>query len=158
MAQPAPHFVTPPDDRGRTWIFPVQSDVALPVKSHALHVQLLIRRRAHNLRLMDWMPPVTLPFGERIDSLWKRGVRLMASAAISFALSTAAGICVGVVVADNAFVQILVMVLTALAFWIPMFFIVLRVDKWLAHRATDPVARLAARGGRRVCRAPHEPC
>jgi len=86
---------------------------------------------------MDWMPPETLPFGERIDSLWKRGVRLMASAAIAFALSTAAGIGVGVVVADNALVQILVTVMAALALWIPMFFIVLRVDKWLAHRATD---------------------
>ncbi len=83
------------------------------------------------------MPPETLPFGERIDSLWKRGVRLMASAAIAFALSTAAGIGVGVVVADNALVQILVTVMAALAFWIPMFFIVVRIDKWLAYRTTD---------------------
>jgi len=86
---------------------------------------------------MDWMPPETLPFGERLDSLWKRGVRLVTRAAIAFALSIAAGIGVGTVVADNALVQILVTVLAALALWIPLFFIVLRVDKWLAHRATD---------------------
>jgi len=86
---------------------------------------------------MDWMPPETLPFGERINLLWKRGVRLVARAAIAFALSTAAGIGVGVMVTDNAFVQILVTVLAALAFWIPLFFIVLRVDKWIAHSATD---------------------
>lgn len=86
---------------------------------------------------MNWRPPGTLPFGERIDLLWKSGLRLVTRAATAFALSTAAAIGVGAAVTDNALVQILVTVLAALAFWIPLFFIVLRVDNWIARRATD---------------------
>lgn len=98
------------------------------------------------------MPPETRPFGERIDSLWTRGVRLVTRAAIAFALSTAAAIGVGAAVTDNAFVQILVTMLAALAFWVPLFFIVLRVDSWLARRGTDhgstPVAAPPAASSR----------
>lgn len=78
-----------------------------------------------------------LPFGERIYLLWKRGVRLVTRAAIAFAVSTAAAIGVGAAVTDNALLQILVTVLAALAFWMPLFFITLRVDKWLAYRGMD---------------------
>ena len=80
------------------------------------------------------MPPESPPFGQRIHLLWERGLRLVTRAAIAFALSTAAAIGVGAAVTDNALVQILVTLLTALAFWIPFFFIVLRVDQWLARR------------------------
>lgn len=80
------------------------------------------------------MPPEAPPFGERINLLWKRGVRLVARAAIAFALSTAAAIVLGAALTDNAFAQIVVTALGALAFWIPFFFVVLRVDQWLAGR------------------------
>lgn len=83
---------------------------------------------------MNWMPPENAPFGERIDFLWNRGVRFVSRAAISFALSTAAGVGLGAAVTDNWLVQILVTVLAALAFWVPSFLIVLRVEKWLARR------------------------
>lgn len=86
---------------------------------------------------MNWMPPETPPFGDRIDLLWKRGVRFLSDAAIAFAMSAATAIGVGIAVSDNAFIQILVIPLVALAFWVPFFFIVLRVHKWLAHRRTD---------------------
>jgi len=87
--------------------------------------------------MTDWKPQRSLPFGERIDLAWKRGLRLVTRAAIAFALSTAAAIGVGAAVTDNALGQIFVMILAALAFWIPMFFIVLRIDKWIARRASD---------------------
>lgn len=85
---------------------------------------------------MNWMRPEVMPFGERIDFLWKRAVRLVLRAAIAFALSTAAAIGVGAAVTDSALAQVLVTVLAALAFWIPSFLIVLGVDKWLARRGT----------------------
>lgn len=83
---------------------------------------------------MDWMPRESSPFGERINLLWSRGVRFVARASIAFALSTTAAIGLGAAITDNAFVQILVTVLVALAFWIPSFFIVLRLDQWLSRR------------------------
>ena len=86
---------------------------------------------------MDRMSSETQPLGERIETLWERGVRLVTRAAIAFALSTAAGIGVGAAVTDNALVQILVTVLAALAFWVPFLFVVLRVDKWLGQRGKD---------------------
>lgn len=88
---------------------------------------------------MNWVPPEVLPFGERINVLWKRGVRLVIRAAIAFGLSTAAAIGVGAAVTDSALAQILVTVLAALAFWIPLFVIVLGVDKWLARHVARRV-------------------
>jgi hypothetical protein len=82
---------------------------------------------------MNWMPPEPRPFGERIILLWERGVRLVMCSAIAFALSTAVAIGLGAAVTDNALVQILVTALAALAFWIPLFFIVLTVDQWFAR-------------------------
>lgn len=83
------------------------------------------------------MPPETPPFGDRIDFLWKRGVRFLSHAAIAFAMSAATAIGVGIAISDNAFIQILVIALAALAFWAPFFFIIIRIRKWLAHRDTD---------------------
>lgn len=84
---------------------------------------------------MNWMPPETPPFGERIDFLWKRGMRFVSRAAIAFALSTAAAVGLGAAVTDNGLVQTLITVLAALAFWVPSFLIVVRVEKWFAHRS-----------------------
>ncbi len=81
------------------------------------------------------MPPEFPPVGERINLLWQRGLRFVARAAIAFALSTAAAMGVGAAVTDNAFVQILVIALLAVALWTPVFFIVLRVDQWLGRRS-----------------------
>lgn len=83
------------------------------------------------------MSPENLPFGERLDLLWERGVRLVMSAAIAFAFSTVAALAVGAAVTDNALVQILVTIMATLAFWIPLFVVVVRVDKWLANRGKD---------------------
>lgn len=84
---------------------------------------------------MTWIPQETLQFGEQIGSLWERVVRLARRGAIAFALSTVAAIGLGAAVTDNALVQILVTALAALAFWVPTFLIVLRVDRWMAQRA-----------------------
>ena len=85
---------------------------------------------------MNWMPPENPPFGERIDFLWKQGVRFVSRAAVAFALSTAAAVGLGVAVTDNGLVQLLVTVLATLAFWVPSFLIVVQVQKWLAHRSS----------------------
>ncbi len=90
---------------------------------------------------MNWVPPQEPPFGDRITFLWKQGMRLVMRAAIAFALSTATAIAVGAAVTDSAFVQILVTVMAALAFWIPSFFIVVGIDRWLARRSTRRAGR-----------------
>jgi hypothetical protein len=92
---------------------------------------------------MNWIPPGGSRRGGRINALWERGMRLVTRVLIAFALSTTAGIAVGAAVSDNAFVQILVTLLGALAFWIPFFFIILKVDKWLARRRTQRDSRSA---------------
>ena len=115
----------------------VQADVSRPRDCTQCTSEPWSDGARDHFRLMNWMPPETPPFGDRIDFLWKRGVRFLSDAAIAFAMSAATAIGVGIAVSDNAFIQILVIPLVALAFWVPFFFIVLRVHMWLAHRRTD---------------------
>lgn len=86
---------------------------------------------------MNWIPEEAVPFGERIESLWKGGIRLARCGAIAFALSAVAAIGVGAAVTENSLVQILVTALAALAFWVPSFLIVLSVERRITRRATD---------------------
>jgi hypothetical protein len=69
-----------------------------------------------------------------MNLLWRRGLRLLARAAVAFALSTAVAIGLGAAITDSALVQILVTVLAAVAFWAPLFVIVVRVDQWFERR------------------------
>ena len=92
---------------------------------------------------MNWIHPDGPLLGGRINALWERGVRFVTRALIAFAVSTGAAIGVGAAISDNAFVQILVTVLFALAFWGPFFLIVLRIHQWLASRGTEHVPESA---------------
>jgi hypothetical protein len=92
---------------------------------------------------MNWMASEDPPRGGRTNVLWERGVRFVKRGAIAFAMSTAAAIGIGAAVTENAFVQILVTILIALAFWIPFFLIVLKADKWLASRRTRRASGIA---------------
>lgn len=83
---------------------------------------------------MDWASPEPPTLGEQVNLMWKRGLRLVRRAAVAVALSTAAGIGVGAAVTDNALMQILATLLVTMACLIPFFFLVVRVDHWLARR------------------------
>jgi hypothetical protein len=78
--------------------------------------------------------------GERINQFVDRGVRLMTRLAIAFGLSTSTAIWIGMAVTDNAFVQIIVTIFAALAFWIPFAVLVARVERlFKRRRARRPV-------------------
>lgn len=71
---------------------------------------------------------------DRVASLWQRGVRLATRLAIAFGLSTLAAIMLGAAATDNAFVQIIVTVLAALALWMPFAVLIVRVERFFASR------------------------
>lgn len=75
--------------------------------------------------------------------LWQRGVRLAMRLAIAFGLSAVTAILFGAAVTDNAFVQILVTMLAAFAFWLPFLLVVTRLDRFLARRRSRASARAA---------------
>ncbi|MDP9422376.1 MAG: hypothetical protein M3Q19_05995 [Pseudomonadota bacterium] len=68
------------------------------------------------------------------SGLWQRGVRLAKRLAISFALSVAIAIGVGAAATDNAFAQILVTALATFAFWLPLLFVIVRIERFLDQR------------------------
>jgi len=79
-----------------------------------------------------------VPFEERLSSLFRRGMRLASRLAMAFGLSAITAIFVGGAVTDNAFVQILVTAFATLAFWIPIFLLILGVERLFSRR---PVPR-----------------
>lgn len=70
------------------------------------------------------------------QSIWQRGIRLARRLGISFALSALLSILVGAATTDNAFAQILITALCLLAFWIPLFLLVVGAERWW-HRRSD---------------------
>ena len=92
-----------------------------------------------------------VPFEERLGLLFQRGVRLASRLAIAFGLSAIAAIFLGAAVTDSAFVQILVTAFATIALWIPLFFLMIGVERLFRRRApsvrTDVVASQPADDG-----------
>ena len=82
---------------------------------------------------------------ERFTAAWERGLRVAKRMAIAFGLSTAMAIGVGAAATDSAFAQIIVTVLAAMGFWLPMLFVTMRVERWFEQRQSR---RTAAPDGR----------
>ena len=85
-----------------------------------------------------------VPFEERLGGLFRRGVRLASRLAMAFGLSAIAAIVVGGAVTDNAFVQILVTAFAALALWIPIFLLILGVERLFSRRPVPRVISASA--------------
>lgn len=92
---------------------------------------------------MEVIPRQPSSLNERMSLLWQRGVRLAIRLTVAFGLSTATAILLGAALADNAFVQIVVTVLAAFAFWLPFLLVVTRVDRFLVRRRSGRSARAA---------------
>jgi hypothetical protein len=77
---------------------------------------------------------------DRLAQVAQRGVRIAKYLALSFALAVVGGIAIGAAVADNAFVQIFVTFLAAIALWLPILLGALWVDARVEHfRRRKPV-------------------
>ena len=81
-------------------------------------------------------------FNERIAQVAERGMRIAKYLAMSFALAVVGGIGIGAAVADNAFVQIFVTFLAAIALWLPILLAALwvdsRLDRWRSRGSSRP--------------------
>lgn len=71
---------------------------------------------------------------DRLTQLIRRGTRLAGRLAVAFGLSALTAIFVGAAVTDNAFVQILVTAFGVVAFWIPIFLLILGVERLFRRR------------------------
>ena len=74
------------------------------------------------------------PFDDKLQRLWRQGVRFAVRVAIAFGLSAASAIFLAAAVADNAFVQILITGFAALAFWIPWLLLILGIERMFTRR------------------------
>ena len=75
-----------------------------------------------------------MPFDDKLQRLWRQGVRFATRVAIAFGLSTASAIMLAAAVADNAFVQILITGFAAIAFWIPWLLLILGIERMFTRR------------------------
>ena len=80
-----------------------------------------------------------VPFDQRLNALFRRGMRIASRLAMAFGLSAITAIVVGGAVTDNAFVQILVTAFATLAFWIPFFLAIVGIERLFTRKP----ARLA---------------
>jgi len=80
------------------------------------------------------------PLDDRLSQLWRQGVRFATRVAIAFGLSAASAIMLAAAVADNAFVQILVIGFATIAFWIPSLLLILSIERMFTRRA-KPASR-----------------
>jgi len=86
-----------------------------------------------------------VPFEERMNALFRRGVRLASRLAMAFGLSALTAIVLGGAATDNAFVQILVTAFAALALWIPYFLLIVGVERLFTRRpAAEQVVTTSA--------------
>jgi hypothetical protein len=79
---------------------------------------------------------------DRFAEVAARGMRVAKYLALSFALAVVGGIAIGAAVADNAFVQIFVTFLAAIALWLPILLAALWVDsgldRWRSRLSSKP--------------------
>lgn len=87
---------------------------------------------------MEFHPGHHPTLDDRIGTIWRRGLTIFRRLAIAFGLSAATAIAVGAAVTDNAFAQIIVTALAAVAFWIPFLFVVAAVERLFARRPASP--------------------
>jgi hypothetical protein len=85
-----------------------------------------------------------LPFGERMDSFVRRGMRIVSRLAMGFGLSAIAAIVLGAAVTDNGFVQVLVTAFATIALWIPAFLLILGIERLFTRRERPTPAATAA--------------
>ena len=85
-----------------------------------------------------------LPFGDRIDSFVRRGMRIASRLAMGFGLSAIAAIFLGAAVTDNGFVQVLVTAFATIALWIPAFLLILGIERLFTRRPRLAPAAAAA--------------
>ena len=90
---------------------------------------------------MDFLPPQPRSLDQRLHLVWRRGVRLAVRLAIALGLSTVAAIFLAAAVADNALVQILVIMLAAAGLWLPFLFVVTAIDRLLERRRSRRLDR-----------------
>lgn len=102
---------------------------------------------------------------DRLAQVAERGVRIAKYLVLSFALAVVGGIAIGAAVAVNAFVQIFVTFLAAIALWLPVLLAALWVDARIERfRRREPAAAEAvieatavdASWTRLMCAAPGE--
>jgi hypothetical protein len=85
-----------------------------------------------------------LPFGDRIDSFVRRGVRIASRLAMGFGLSAISAIFLGAAVTDNGFVQVLVTAFATIALWIPAFLLIFGIERLFTRRPRPAPAAAAA--------------
>jgi hypothetical protein len=87
----------------------------------------------------------SVPLEERMNALFRRGVRLASRLAMAFGLSALTAIVLGGAATDNAFVQVLVTAFAALALWIPYFLLIVGVERLFTRRpAAEQVVTASA--------------
>lgn len=94
---------------------------------------------------MDGFPDRTNPYGplgERMNDMWARGIRFARRVALAFGLSLALSIGVAGAVADNALVQILIIGLASIGFWLPMLFLIVGIESLFTRRRRKPAAEM----------------
>lgn len=86
------------------------------------------------------IPPEHSALGDRMNTLWDRGLRLARRVAVAFGLSTILAIWLGAAVTDNAFAQIFVTVLAAIGFWLPTLFLIVSVERFFGRWRHRPAS------------------
>jgi hypothetical protein len=81
-------------------------------------------------------------FGERMSAMVERGLRIARRMAVAFGLSVLGAIFIGSAVTDNAFAQIVVTILAAIALWLPILFAIVSVESWFAKRRRQPAGAM----------------
>ena len=83
---------------------------------------------------MDRTPTYQLDPDDPFAGLLQRGMRIARRLGISFALSVVAAIVVGAASTDNWFAQLLITAFAAIAFWPPLFFLTLGIERLFSRR------------------------
>lgn len=73
-------------------------------------------------------------FDDRLAAIWKRGIRFVWQSAIAFALAVLSAIAIGAAVTDNAFAQIVVTGLAAIALWVPFVLLIMATGRLFQRR------------------------
>lgn len=81
-------------------------------------------------------------FGERMNDMVERGMRIARRVGMAFGLSVIAAIFIGSAVTDNGFVQILVTIMAAIGLWPPMLFLIVGVERWFTRRRRRPAGAI----------------
>lgn len=83
-----------------------------------------------------------MPFEDRLGAIFRRGMRIASRLAMAFGLSAITAIVVGGAVTDNGFVQVLVTAFATLAFWIPLFLVILGIERLFTRNPAAPRSEL----------------